>query len=446
MLQDGDSSMDSNATRTNVNFRVGATFGLEGKTIRGNAFSCTSTTPVTLSRGTLLFTSGDLANTTLGESITLSTGTYTNVPVSNFNVAGTTATTGRPSITFRGAGEINLSTLTIQGGRFTPNNNLLVTTQQALDFFNQNIAAGGSATVNGITVRVAAAATVPAVLSIGGPTTGFVRYKERGTAGIGTLVNVDATTALDLIPGQDNTSNTNYDVWYLPASTVNGVGGATENAFYDFQYFQWNPSVNGSQTIAANQIDADGVIITGIGATTYNNSTVTPAASLDSGVAEFVLAGPNTYNASEGQGIAVKVLQSDLYLQAVANANLNNAQRLITFGQGLTITYNGGQAVTDREFIRFSAVGQRTIGGAQGFATTPAGTGQDTFQTVIGPDLINVQASLADIQNLGQGVSRADFRQDMVDMLNQQSDNIQGANVPGKGLLGTPARVTQPNP
>ena len=280
----------------------------------------------------------------------------------------------------------------------------------------------------------------PRTFGYNGPATGYFVFKERGATGVGTLIDLrnDAHNRNDMIPSQTTRTNTNYDIWYIPDSTVNGVGGATANAFYDYAFAQWNPSLNQNTVIQANQIDTDGVIITGVDATSFNASDVVAASSLDgAGVAQFNIGGPVSYTAGQGQGIAIKILQSQLYIEAVATNNLDENSRLIVFGQNLTITYNGGNDVV-RDFIRFNATGQRTIGGAAGIVATTEGTSPNTFMTVIGSDLINVQASLDELNNIVSGASRSD----VASLINQFGTSLRNATVPGKGILGDPADVS----
>ena len=344
------------------------------------------------------------------------------------------------NVTFEGTPTLNFlgGTHDLTGwdarGRFTPSGTgvtLEVTSDQALEFFGSRTATtAGTANITVVGDPVFLTAEI---------NTGNFCYRIGGNAIQGPFdlaalpasdTDLSVMTQANLIPGQNNQGTASIAVWYLPASTVNGVGGETETVIYDFNRFDWDPTT-GSQTLSAFQPDASLLLFGAVNAAGYTATTLTPSASLDAGVAQFTISdGDQTgivHNAAQTQGLAVKMLQSTLYLDAVCIADLENNQRLVSPAPN-----NGLALNTAMNLIRLDSSQQRQISNVSGIVATLLGSV---------PSVVSLTITLASA-TVQQIRDNTISEQQVADLINQQSQALQGATTPGKGIINTPDNVT----
>ena len=372
----------------------------------------------------------DFGGTDLFANTTISGGTLNTFTPT---VANNVTFDGTPTLTFAG-GTHNLTGWDARG-RFTPAGTgvtLTVTSAQALEFFGDAAATtAGTATIDVVGDPIFLTAEVNTGSFIYRVGTGAVV----GPFDIGGLLassaNANVRTQANLIPGVTNRDADTITIWYLPESTVNGVGGETQTTIYDFNRVNWVPTT-GNLRLTPFQPDASLLLFGAVNAAGYTATAVTDPSGLDAGIVEFTISdGDQTgivHNAAQTQGIAVKILQSDFYLEAVATADLENNQRVISPAANNGIALN-----TAMQLIRLNSATQRQISNTSGILATQLSGGV--------PSVVSLTITLA-AATVAQIRDNTISEQQVADLINQQSRALQGATVPGKGILNTPNDVT----
>ena len=392
---------------------------------------------------------GNAINATTGDLFT-DDANINNLNLNGFSFSGQTATIAGTlsnpgetlsGITFGAGATVSFSgDLSIIGwnnitGTFTPEgtgHTISVTATQANDFFGIS----SSGVVNGVNINIVG---VPVFLTAEINTGNFC-YRigtgaVQGPFEIDTLLassaNENVRTQANLIPGVTSIDSDTITVWYLPASTVNGVGGSTQTVIYDFNRIDWVPTT-GNLRLTPFQPDASLLLFGAINAAGYNGTTVTPSSVLDAGIAEFTIsAGTNTgitHDAAETQGLAVKILQSAIYLDAVCTADLQNNQRVVSPAANNGIALNAAM-----QLIRLGSAAQRQISNTSGILATQLTGG---IPSVVSLTITLAAATVAQIRD------NTISEQQVADLINQQSRSLQRATVPGKGILNPPNDVT----
>ena len=286
---------------------------------------------------------------------------------------GYTVDTG-DTLDLRNTGTVSTVTITVEE-------------QDILSGVSGMVAGDTSANINGFIYTIPAIPpedrtfTIPSTLAgkyiiQTGSTLGAVQTKAAGSP----LVVIDT----------DNEQNVDYKIWWNPTSSWSG-NAADAPVIYDYSYAAWNPStMASSSSIADFQPDPSSAVTGAATATTAVTFTPTTGGTLSSGVAEFTItSAAATYGAAQAQTLAWQVQNSDLYLLAIATADLDGTSRIIEFGSGDSTTYNSGG-----DLIRYNATGtQRILGASGGFLSTALGP----VMSVISADIITVAATLAQV-------------------------------------------------
>lgn len=430
----GTFDLASSSAITASSFNLGVSAGaldLNGFTVRStDKFS--ASTGVTISDGTLnIAVESDLSNIEFGTGITLD-GMYTSVPVAGFNAVN------RPTVTFRGTGSVNIQNIIITGGtqgdRFLPGGPLTVTAAQAMDLFGQGngITTNTTYTVNGQTITVPPQMAMPRIIRPEGTLTeiqnrgGFFAFRRADGTGTITIREINSgTTMADVSIETDDTDSVQYNVWYRAANVYGTDTERIQAQDYTFRQFQGNAEATGLILLSPNPINS--ALIPR--AVTDEMANVTAGSLNGSNQGTWTLGvALNSADGDRTQAALMRVMDSLLFMQVVTSNQLTDTQRPISFG----IDANGGTTSCTDRIILTTAGTQIFLGSIGGFVSGTSGA----VNLVVSS---NIVLTVASIDQLG-AFSVTETR--MLDMLNQQSRAIQGANVPGKGLLGTPTDVT----
>ena len=279
---------------------------------------------------------------------------------------------------------------------------------------------------NDNTVTTGATAYAGSINALGG----FFGYSN-GTD-VTTVQITDATTLDDITINTNNEDPLTYTTWYKPANVVDTTGGAG----YLVTQTTWLPLSQDNGTTVASPI-ANVLLSTAYAAGTQADHFV-PANSLESGVAEYTISGFESTAAGpdETQAMALEIANTRLFFDAVTTASLTQAQQLVEFGLNQTTNFNGG-TIADTvvpNLIRLTATNQNQVAAASGILSEALGSAT----AVISASVLQPLATTAQVAALASGASR----NDVVNIANQITTSIQGTNVPGKGLLGTPTTIT----
>ena len=233
----------------------------------------------------------------------------------------------------------------------------------------------------------------------------------------GTLVNnfdangiINPTAFLDVIPNSNNLQTFEYDVYYLPAPVI--TADVDEAIIYDYTRISWAPATaEGNTIIRSFRPDPSRVVTSNITQAFLNGALATAQPLADIGgvqVAPYLITGPTSdlgktsFSSEDSVGIALRVLQSPLYLSAIIANDLTEEQRILTFGDQNTTEYNGGDDVTG--VIRFeSTSGQRVLAAAAGFRSTQftctvPGQADVMVNSVLEGNVINLNASFPQLE------------------------------------------------
>ena len=246
---------------------------------------------------------------------------------------------------------------------------------------------------------------------------GDFRYKVLNATGVGTRVAVTTANATptDLIPNITDRDSNTYAIWWKRDSSNPGLTGGSN--LYDYNYTTWTPSTDVSGTIADFQPDPSNVLTANANAdgrftfTSASNLTVIGSSlavgrNVESaaGIAEFTLTDATvSYTGVESQTLAWHIANTELYMDAVVNANLDNDTRLITFGSDSTVVY----ALDPNRRIRLRSTAiQKSIGAASNILATDISAG---VASVLSTTLLVVQADLSQVaQSVGGVIDNSD--------------------------------------
>lgn len=252
-----------------------------------------------------------------------------------------------------------------------------------------------------------------------GPTT-IRAIEDTSIAGDGST----GTALTDIQIVTDDQNDVQWNVWYRAANVYGLESERIQGQDYRFRSFQGDQEATALVLLDPNPIAA---VLTP-SAVTNETANVTAGSLTGTQGTWTLIDGFNGASGDRTQAAMLALLDTRLFMEVVAANQLTNAQRPIQFG----INANGGTTTCTDRIILTTGGNQIFVGAINGFESGTSGI----INLVVSSEIALTVGTLEQIAAVG-GVSEART----IDLLNQQSDAIQGANVPGKGLLGTPNRV-----
>ena len=452
----GTSAITANSFNVELS---GTTLDLNGMTLAPTGTLSTSST-VIINDGTLApGMSSNIDELTFGPGITLD-GTFTNVPITDFTstavIDNTGTITSASTLTFEAVlGVVDLTRSVIDGA-FIPTQNLIVTAAQANQFFNLRAAGTrnnptlhppGDYTFNGQTITIPAQSftVMPEIVAGVG---GLFALRDIGANDTVVFGNWDDTGNLAFVTGNANnlsiqTTDTRNLRFYVKAnSTLGGqvyrttsmdVSGSTLTR----DLLVPPISVNQFFTENATALDANTAV-------TFQSATVSDA-DLEGRWSDATATNTGV-TAVNTQAAVINAANDLVYFTWTVNNN-HTIDHIDYLRDSVLVNSSVPNLTTAAgEGIRFTSNNennQTSLRNLTGFLTQSVGVRQN-FETAGGvPQVISQDDNEASIPTVVAAVTQilVEAEEAVQSMINQQSDAIQGATVPGKGVLGRPARV-----